>query len=165
MRRRLFERIERDFGPGTLGMEPTGSYEGLLILAWILEGWPDRLRTTIAIVQGPRPRRQLDRWRHLDAATRQVLLNLLLAIWPDQKHPDDRAWWRGWIENLPESGDELRARAAIDRFPHRRARLMALADVRDGMPVELAAEAAGIIPRTLYIWLKRGAKAGLEVRA
>ncbi|MDQ0393492.1 TniQ family protein [Labrys monachus] len=161
-RRRLFERIERDFGPGTLGPEPAGSYEGLLILAWILDGWPDRVRTTIAIVQGPRPRRQLDRWQHLDGATRQVLLDLLLAIWPDQKHPDDRAWWRDWIENLPESGDELRARAAIDRFPHRRARLMALADVRDGMPVELAAEAAGIIPRTLYIWLKRGAKAGLE---
>ncbi|KND57442.1 hypothetical protein BVER_04073 [Candidatus Burkholderia verschuerenii] len=162
VRRRLFERIERDFGRGALGPEPTGSYEGLLILAWILEGWPDRVRTTIAIVQGPRPRRQLERWRHLDEAIRQELLDLLLAIWPDQAHPDDRAWWRDWIETLPETGAELRARAAIDRFPHRRARLMALADVRDGMPVELAAEAAGIMARTLYIWLRRGAKGGLE---
>ena len=56
----------------------------------------------------------------------------------------------------------IMARAAIDRFPHRRARLLALADVRDGMPVELAAEAAGVLPRTLYIWLKRGGKGGLE---
>ena len=63
---------------------------------------------------------------------------------------------------MPETGDELRARAAVDRFPHRRMRLLALADVRDGMPVELAAEAAGIIPRTLYIWLRRGAKGGLD---
>lgn len=162
VRRRLFQRIERDFGRGVFNLEPTSSYEGLLILAWILDRWPDRVRTTIAIVQGPRPRRQLDRWRHLDDATRQVLHDLLLEIWPDQKRPDDRAWWRDWIENLPETGDQLRARAIIDRFPHRRARLMALADVRDGMPVELAAEAAGVLPRTLYIWLKRGAKGGLE---
>lgn len=162
MRRRLFARIEGDFGRDALGKEPTGSYEGLMILAWILDGWPDRVRTAIAIVQGPRPRRQLERWRDLDEGIKQTLLDLLLAVWPDQQHPDDRAWWHAWIENLPETGEQLRARAAIDRFPHRRARLLALADVRDGMPVELAAEAAGVMPRTLYIWLKRGAKGGLE---
>jgi transposase len=161
-RRRLFTRIEGDFGCDALGKEPTGSYEGLMILAWILDGWPDRVRTAIAIVQGPRPRRQLERWRDLDDGIKQTLLDLLLAVWPDQQHPDDRVWWRAWIENLPDTGNELRARAAIDRFPHRRARLLALADVRDGMPVELAAEAAGVMPRTLYIWLKRGAKGGLE---
>lgn len=161
-RRRLFARIEGDFGCGALGNDPTGSYEGLMILAWILEGWPDRVRTAIAIVQGPRPRRQLERWRGLDDGIRQTMLDMLLAIWPEQKHPEDRAWWRAWIENLQETGEQLRARAAIDRFPHRRARLLALADVRDGMPVELAAEAAGVVPRTLYIWLKRGAKGGLE---
>lgn len=160
-RRRLFARIESDFGRGMLGPDPVGNYEGLLILAWILDGWPDRVRTTIAIVQGPRPRRQLERWRDLDDGVRQTLFDLLLAIWPDQ-WPDDRAWWRAWIENLPETGEQLRARAWIDRFPHRRARLLALADVRDGMPVELAAEAAGVIPRTLYTWLRRGAKGGLE---
>jgi transposase len=161
-RRRLFARIEGDFGRDALGKEPTGNYEGLIILAWILVGWPDRVRTALAILNGPRPRRQLERWRNLDDAVKQTLLDLLLAIWPDQQHPDDRAWWRAWIENLPETGEQLRARAAIDRFPHRRARLLALADVRDGMPVELAAEAAGVLPRTLYIWLKRGAKGGLE---
>ena len=161
-RRRLFARIEGDFGRDALGKEPTGSYEGLMILAWILDGWPDRVRTAIAIVQGPRPRRQLERWRDLDDGIKQTLLDLLLAIWPDQQHPNDRAWWHAWIENLPETGEQLRSRAAIDRFPHRRARLLALADVRDGMPVELAAEAAGVMPRTLYIWLKRGAKGDLE---
>lgn len=63
---------------------------------------------------------------------------------------------------LPETGDDLRARAPIDRFPHRRARLLALADVRDGVPIELAAEAAGVVPDTLYFWLRRGATHGLE---
>lgn len=161
-RRRLFARIERDFGCDVLGTEPTTSYDGLLILAWMLEGWPDRVRAAIAILQGPRPRRQLERWRDLDGGVGQAVLGLLIAVWPDESHPDDRAWWRAWIDTLPETGDQLRARAAIDRFAHRRARMLALADVRDGMPVELAAEAAGVTPRTLYIWLRRGTKDGLE---
>jgi len=162
MRRRLFKQIEGDFGSGSLGSDPMGGYEGLMILAWILKGWPDRLRTTTAVVKGPHPRRQLERWPNLDDGIKQKLLDIMLAIWPDQKHPEDRAFWRTWIENLPETGDDLRARAPIDRFPHRRARLLALADVRDGVPIGLAAEAAGVVPDTLYFWLRRGATHGLE---
>lgn len=63
---------------------------------------------------------------------------------------------------MPETGDELRAQAAHERLPHRRARLLAIADVRDGLPVELAAEVADILPRTLYTWLRRGAEGGLD---
>ena len=32
---------------------------------------------------------------------------------------------------------------------------MALADVRDGMPSMWPPEAADVMPRTLYIWLRR----------
>jgi len=163
LRRQLFDRIENDFGRGVLSPDIFGNYGGLLILAWMLEEWPDRMRTALAIVRGARPRRQIERWRHLDDRTQRVLLDLLLEVWPDWKHPENRGWWRTWIERLPETADELRARAAVDRFQHRRARLRALADVRDGMPVELAAKAAGVTPRTLYLWLKRGAVGGLEV--
>jgi transposase len=63
---------------------------------------------------------------------------------------------------LPETGDELRAQAAREPLAHRRARLMAIADVRDGLSVEAAAEVADIKPRTLYNWIKRGAQGGLE---
>ena len=51
---------------------------------------------TIAIVQCPRPRRQIERWRDLDEGIRQTLLDILLPIWPDQQRPD-RAWWRAWM--------------------------------------------------------------------
>jgi hypothetical protein len=53
-RTRLFARIARDIGHDELGENPTGSYEGLAILAWILAGWPDRLRITIAILRARR---------------------------------------------------------------------------------------------------------------
>ena len=68
------------------------------------------------------------------------------------------ARWRAWIDNLPQTGEELRAQALRERLPHRRARLLAIADVRDGMPVEAAAEVADVRPRTLYRWIKRGAR-------
>lgn len=161
-RSQLFARIAKDTGGDELGETPVGSYEGLRILAWFLAGWPDRMRIATAILRAPRPQRQLERWHDLGDGLRREVETLLLAAWPDKTADPDRAWWRGWIETLPETGDDLRNRADKERFPHRRARLLALADVRDGMPVELAADAAGILPRTLYAWLKRGAKGGLE---
>jgi transposase len=161
-RTRLFARIAKDIGCDELGEIAASSYEGLAILAWILAGWPDRLRIAIAILRARRPRRQLERWQDLDDDVRRGVEALLLAVWPDETADPDRAWWRSWIETLSETGDDLRARADRERFPHRRARLLALADVRDGMPIELAADAAGVRPRTLYTWLKRGAAGGID---
>ncbi len=105
--------------------------------------------------------RQLQRWPNLDAAIRGPVEELLLAVWPDERQGPERAWWRAWIDTLPETGDDLRALAARERLPHRRARLRAIADVRDGLPAEVAAEIADVLPRTLYRWLKRGAAGGL----
>ena len=160
-RDRLFTRIARDLGAGPFG-EIADAYQGLAILAWMFEAWPMRAQAALAILATARARRQMQRWPGLDPDIHAQVEALLLAIWPDQQHPSDRAWWREWIENLPETGDDLRAQAARERLPHRRARLLALADVRDGLPVEVAAEAAGVIARTIYIWLRRGAANGLD---
>lgn len=160
-RDRLFTRIARDLGADAFG-EIADAYQALAILAWMFEAWPTRGQAALAILAAARARRQMQRWPGLDADIHAQVEALLLAIWPDQRHPSDRAWWREWIENLPETGDDLRAQAARERLPHRRARLLALADVRDGLPVEVAAEAAGVIARTIYIWLRRGAANGLD---
>jgi hypothetical protein len=122
-RTRLFARIAKDIGRDELGENAASSYEGLAILAWILAGWPDRLRIAIAILRARRPRRQLERWQDLDDDVRRGVEALLLAVWPDETADPDRAWWRSWIETLSETGDDLRARADRERFPHRRARL------------------------------------------
>ncbi|MDA9397977.1 hypothetical protein XH79_03860 [Bradyrhizobium sp. CCBAU 45389] len=156
-RDQLFARIARDLNTEPLG-EVADAYRGLAILAWMFEAWPMRAQAALAILRAARPRRQLRRWPNLDAAIRGPVEQLLFAAWPDESHPPERAWWRAWIDTLPETGEDLRAQAARERLPHRRVRLLAIADVRDGLPVEVA----DVIPRTLYRWIRRGAKGGLD---
>lgn len=158
-RDQLFARIERDSGCQPFGDAGEG-VDGLSILAWMLDDWPRHTQMAFAVLRASRPRRQMRRWPHLDVHVRAQVEAVLLGAWPDQNNAD-RGWWRPWIETLPETGDDLRAMARQERLPHRRQRLLALADVRDGLPVEVAAEAAGVMGRTLYIWLRRGAKDGL----
>ncbi len=161
-RDQLFVRIARDLNTAPFGSAPHGGYEGLTILAWMFEGWPERVRVALAILRAVRPRRQLLRWPDLDEKVCRRVEDMLLPCWPDERSCPNRAWWRSWIDNLPETTEELRTTAARERLPHRRARLMAIADVRDGVPVEIAADLADVMPRTLYIWLKRGAAGGLD---
>ena len=158
----LFARIARDFGTARLG-ELADGYQGLVILAWMFEVWPKRTQAALAMLRAVRPRRQMQRWPTLDAAIRGQVEALFLTAWPDERDNDERGSWRAWIDNLPQTGEELRAQARQERLPHRRARLMAIADVRDGLSVEAAAEVADVRPRTLYRWIKRGAQGGLEV--
>jgi transposase/predicted RNA-binding Zn-ribbon protein involved in translation (DUF1610 family) len=160
-RDQLFARIARDLGAEPFG-EIADAYQGLAILAWMFGAWPMRTQAALAILRTARPGRQMQRWPNLDAEIHAQVEALLLATWPDECHGSERAWWRSWIGTLPETGDDLRAQAARERLPHRRARLLALADVRDGLPVEVAAEIADVMPRTLYRWLRRGAASGLD---
>jgi transposase len=54
-----------------------------------------------------------------------------------------------------EEAAELRALARVERDPRKRVRLLAIANVREGMPVEDAARATGMGRATLYRWLAR----------
>ena len=54
-----------------------------------------------------------------------------------------------------ESAAELRALARVERDPRKRVRPLAIANVRDGMPVEDAARVTGMGRATLYRWLAR----------
>src|SRR5687768_3497695 len=59
-----------------------------------------------------------------------------------------------------EEAAELRALARVERDPRRRVRLLALADVREGMSVAAAARATGMGRATLYRWLAREREGG-----
>ena len=66
-----------------------------------------------------------------------------------------------------EAAAELRALARVERDPRKRVRMLAIANVRDGMPVDEAARATGMGRATLYRWLARerdGAAAALRDR-
>src|SRR5687768_5380900 len=54
-----------------------------------------------------------------------------------------------------EEAAELRALARMERDPRRRVRLLAIANVREGMSVAAAARATGMGRATLYRWLAR----------
>jgi transposase len=54
-----------------------------------------------------------------------------------------------------EEAAELRALARVARDPRQRVRLLAIANVRAGMPVDEAARATGMGRATLYRWLAR----------
>ena len=159
-REQFFARIEKGLCCDPLG-DAADSAAAITILAWMLQDWPNHMHVATATLRAVRPRRQMQRWPQLVPEVRSEIERILFSAWPDERHPQNRAWWREWIDTMPETGAELRRQAARERIPHRRARLLALADVRDGMPVEAAAEVAQIIPRTLYIWLRRGADGGL----
>ena len=53
------------------------------------------------------------------------------------------------------SAAELRALARVERDPRQRVRLLAIANVRDGMPVDEAARVTGRGRATPYRWLAR----------
>jgi Winged helix-turn helix len=66
-----------------------------------------------------------------------------------------------------EEAAELRALARVERDPRQRVRLLAIANVRDGLPVDEAARATGMGRATLYRWLAReraGGPAALKDR-
>lgn len=158
-REQLFARIRRDLG---LAKELDGShYAGLLTLVWMLDSWPQHMRAAFATLRVPRPRRQLERWTTLAPETKQTIERVLIPVWPAERHEDDRGGWHTWIDALP-TGEQLREMATKDRLICRRIRLLALADVRDGMPVEIAARVAGVTAKTLYRWIARGAEGGLQ---
>ena len=53
------------------------------------------------------------------------------------------------------SATEFRALARVERDPRKRVRLLAIANVQDGMTIEDAARTSGMGRATLYRWLAR----------
>jgi len=162
-RGRLFARIagDLDIADADQASVPwTSNYGGLLILAWILQDLPARLRAAIATLCSPRIEKLLGRIPHLDDELRDRLRAILAPA--ATKPPEGRRMWRAWIHHLPESAEALRGRAASERYKHRRQRLTALAALKDGASVEATATAVGVTAKSVYRWLHRGASNGLE---
>ena len=163
-RRRLFlTAIAKEFGCDELNDEhASGNYEGLSILAWLLDRWPMHFRLAFGRLQAVRPHRQLDRWPGLGAEIRDRLEALLVAAGPDGRRRPSRGAGGRWLNSLPETEADLRAMAVAERAPERRVRLHTLANLRGGMTVVEAAKAAGVESKTVYRWLQCGAAVGLE---
>ncbi|MDA8251059.1 MAG: TniQ family protein [Rhodospirillales bacterium] len=163
-RRQLFlDAIATDVDCATLSEDRnSGNYDGLLILAWLLDRWPAHFPIALARLHAVRPRRQLDRWPDLNVDIRTALELLLVPAGPDDRHRPDRGAGMRWLNNLSETEADLRALAVTERAPERRVRLHTLASLRGGMSVVEAAIAAGVRDKTVRRWLRCGAAADLE---
>ena len=160
---RLFASIGRDFGmaQGEWDLVPwTKNYGGLLLLTWLLSDLEERLPRTMGILCTPRLERLLGRFTDFSETTKERLRTILAVA--TAKRPKDRRVWKPWLNDLPESVADLRERAMRERYRHRRQRLRALAELKDGASVEDVAALVGVNPKTIYQWLHRGAAGGLE---
>lgn len=160
-RERLFARIANDLNLGKHNdILWSSNYGGLLILAWLFDDLATRLSAAIAILHAPRLDRLLARVPDLSCEMSNRLRVILTPAIASS--PKGRRSWCNWIETLAETGIELRERALHECYTLRRQRLFAFAAIRDGATVEAAAESVGVIARTLYRWLHKGAEHGLE---
>jgi len=138
----------------------TSNYGGLLMLGWLLEDLQSRLPAAIAILHAPHFDRLFARLSDVADATGDRLRTILApAI---AKPPVERRSWRAWVDNLPESASDLRDRAARERYKHRRQRLTAFSELKGGASVDVVAACVGVMPKTVYRWLHRGADRGLK---
>lgn len=161
LRDRLFAAIGRDLGmtDGEWEHIPWDeNYGGLLLLAWLLDDLDRRLSRTIATLHTPRLGGLLAPFANLDDMTRDRLRAILSAA--RTRQPEGRRAWKPWLDGL--SAAVLREQSMRERYKHRRQRLRALAELRDGASVETVAAFVGVDTKSIYRWLHRGAAGGLD---
>jgi transposase len=134
------------------------NYGGLLLLAWLLGDLDERLSRSIATLLTPHLEGLLAPFTDIDDVVKDRLRGILAAA--GAKRPEGRRAWKPWLDSL--SASHLREQSMQDRYKHRRQRLRALAELKDGASVEAVAALVGVEPHSVYRWLHRGAAGGLE---
>ncbi|MBH5384986.1 TniQ family protein [Bradyrhizobium diversitatis] len=160
-RDRLFASIGRDFGMTRReweGVSWTTNYGGLLLLAWLLSDLEVRLPRAIATLCAPRLEGLLTPFTGFDDAMKDHLRSILAMV--GAKSPEGRRAWKPWLDSLIAA--DLREQSMRERYKHRRQRLRALAELKDGASVEIVATLVGVDTKSVYRWLHRGAAGGLE---
>ena len=161
LRNRLFATIGRDLGMTEGAWEHIPwkeNYGGLLLLAWLLGDLDQRLSMAIFTLHTPRLEGLLAPFTDLDNTTKNRLRDILSAA--RATRPEGRRAWKPWLNSL--SAADLYERSRRERYKHRRQRLRALAELRDGASIETVAVLVGVDTKSIYRWLHRGAVGGLE---
>lgn len=156
--RDLHATIGRDFNlPIEQVRHWSSRYGSSLTLAWLLQDWPHNLNRGCRILRSESVTRVIARCTEVGQLMRD---SLRVLFRPPPRA--DRLAGRRWIANLPSTPQELRDQAIHARYRHRRERLLALAELRDGRSMQEAATVAGGSESALNRWLNAGARGGLE---
>jgi transposase len=158
LRSRFLRRVANDLGLDRIQRGLADNYAGLLILAWLLDAWPDRLHMTMQMLRTSPLRSLINRWDDIDSNMRARLLHAMGH--GRAPRPPQPTRWSAWLAGLDAA--KLRASARRERYAFRRVRLLAIADVRDGNRIEAVASGIGVQAQTVHRWLQQGAASGLD---
>jgi len=165
-RSQLYRYIRRDFDLGGEFDAWNGRYGSLLLVAWLLDRWPRNLRACVGMLRASRTSTRIEGHhhfpQHIRTRLREIFQPFGYAPRLERRRHNRTPPWRSWLDHLPNTGEELRARAYRERLKHRRVRLIALAALREGRSVKTVAAAIGMLPKTVCDWLHEGARNGLE---
>jgi transposase len=162
-RERLFAEIVHDLDlprVRRLLIDWPTNYGTLVLLTWLFAEWPARLNTFLSLLRSPTIDIMLARFSNLTPA----LCVRLHRLWVDTgpRRPQRMEAWRQWLDNLPQSADDLGERALLEFHSGRNARMTALAMLREGKKISTAAKAARVQPSAVQRWLDIGMGYGLE---
>jgi len=98
------------------------NYGVLVVMAWMLAGWPDRLLQTLGLLNAPRIEDIVAELYDVDDATKQRVLNALGNAGDHRPKPES---WQLWLADMVAEGTDFRALAREDTNWVRRDRLIA----------------------------------------
>lgn len=162
-RERLFRRIVIDNGldpDERLHIDWPSSYGTLLVLAWVLTKWPDRMTEAMDLLRAPSLNELAGLVSKIGGEPDGPLMKILADAVPDR--PPIEVEWLRWLDSLPETADMLRERSWREFRHGASERLRALADLRDGVDIATAARRARLRTVTIEQWLETGIEYGLD---
>ncbi len=134
------------------------AYGVLVVMAWMLAGWPDRLLQTLGLLNAPRIEDIVAELYDVDDTTKQRVLNALGNASDHRPKPES---WQLWLADLVAEGTDFRALAREDTNWVRRDRLIALALLSEGRPIAEAASEVRVSTNMVERWLEIGMAYGL----
>jgi transposase len=162
-RERLFARVVCDSGldpSERLQIDWPSNYGTMLILAWLLAGWPERMTEAMDLLRAPGLDELIALLTELGSAPDVRLATMLTGVIPDR--PSREEAWRRWLDSLPEAAETLRGRARRELRYGVSEKLSALAYLRDGTKPATVAKRFGLRVATVEGWLDIGLEYGIE---
>lgn len=165
-RERAFKRTLHDLGMSAgerLVIEWPSNYGTLLMLSWILEDWPDRLKQMLEDMHAPDIEHILDWLPEVDDRLLKRLPDLLGPAWDHCRQVPAIDNWREWLDRIVAEGMDFRTLARRERHQGYLERLMVFAMLAEGRSINQAAASVGLTPATVKGWIESAIAYGIHM--
>jgi len=141
-----------------LSLDWRGNYGVLVVMAWMLASWPDRLLQALDLLNAPTAEDLLDELPDVDEVTRKRVLHTVGCARDHRQKPES---WQLWLADLAAAGTDFRALARRETSWVRRDRLTALALLSEGRTIVEVAFEVRVSTNMVERWLEIGVAYGL----